>query len=58
MILIFIPYIGWALWWVTWILMIGLLVLWIIGLIAAVNGEEKPIPLFGATAQQMFAGIK
>lgn len=58
MILIFIPYIGWALFWASWLLVIGLIVLWVMGLIAAVNGEEKPIPLFGDTAQRMFAGIK
>ena len=32
-------------------------VLWIIGLIGAVNGEEKPIPFLGERAQTMFAGI-
>jgi len=57
-ILLFIPFIGWALWWVTWLLFIGLFVLWLIGLISAINGEEKPTPLLGKTAQQMLAGIK
>ncbi len=57
-ILLYIPFIGWALWWATWLLFIGLFVLWLIGLIAAINGEEKPIPLLGKTAQQMLAGIK
>ena len=33
------------------------LVLWIMGLIAAINGEEKPMPLIGAKAQEMFKGI-
>jgi uncharacterized membrane protein len=33
------------------------LVLWIIGLIGAVNGEKKPIPLIGERAQTMFPGI-
>ncbi|MEO7307268.1 MAG: hypothetical protein ABIR78_04785 [Ferruginibacter sp.] len=33
------------------------LVLWIMGLIAAINGEEKPMPLIGEKAQQMFKGI-
>jgi uncharacterized membrane protein len=39
---------------VVWILM---LVCWIIGLIAAVNGEEKPIPLVGPFFQQTFTFI-
>ena len=57
-ILVFIPFIGWMFLWISWLLFIGLLVLWILGLIAAINGEEKPIPLFGTWAQKMFAGIK
>jgi uncharacterized membrane protein len=33
------------------------LVLWIMGLISAINGQEKPMPLIGAKAQEMFKGI-
>jgi uncharacterized membrane protein len=33
------------------------LVLWIMGLIAAINGEEKPMPLIGAKAQELFKSI-
>ena len=36
---------------------IGFFVLWIIGLIAAVNGEEKPMPLIGEKAQEILKGI-
>ncbi|MEO6541772.1 MAG: hypothetical protein ABIN74_12290 [Ferruginibacter sp.] len=36
---------------------VGFLVLWIMGLIAAVNGEEKPMPLIGAKAQELFKSI-
>jgi uncharacterized membrane protein len=36
---------------------IGFLVLWILGLIAAVNGEEKPMPLIGEKAQELFKNI-
>ncbi len=39
------------------LLSLGFLVLWIMGLIAAINGEEKPMPLIGAKAQEMFKGI-
>jgi uncharacterized membrane protein len=36
---------------------IGFLVLWIMGLMAAINGEEKPMPLIGEKAQELFKGI-
>ena len=36
---------------------IGFLVLWIMGLIAAINGEEKPMPLIGQKAQELFKNI-
>ena len=41
-----------------WILFVGLLVLWIMGLMAAINGEQKPVPVIGAKAQELLAGIK
>lgn len=36
---------------------LAFLVLWIMGLIAAINGEEKPMPLIGAKAQELFKSI-
>lgn len=33
------------------------LVLWVMGLIAAINGEEKPMPLIGEKAQEIFKSI-
>jgi uncharacterized membrane protein len=36
---------------------ISFVVLWAIGLIGAINGEQKPIPLVGRVAQTVFAGI-
>lgn len=41
----------------SYIVQIGLLILWIIGLIGAINGEKKPIPLIGEKAQTMFPNI-
>ena len=35
---------------------IGLIVLWVMGLIAAVNGQQKPMPVVGAHYQKWFAG--
>jgi uncharacterized membrane protein len=60
-----------ALYIVLWIVMIALpllsllfslvwiviLVLWILGLIAALNGEEKPVPVLGPMYQQWFTFI-
>jgi uncharacterized membrane protein len=40
-----------------WLVGLGLLVFWILGIIAAGNGEEKPLPLFGAMFQKMFTFI-
>lgn len=52
-ILIFIPILGWLA-----MMVIGLcnFIMWIMGLIAAVNGEMKPAPIFGAKFQQWFSG--
>jgi len=33
------------------------LIIWIIGLIGAINGEKKPIPFLGEPAQNMFSNI-
>ena len=53
--LVFIPFIGWAIIFLLWI---GLVVLWVLGLVAAINGQEKPMPVIGAMAQNIFSGIK
>jgi uncharacterized membrane protein len=36
---------------------IGLLVFWILGLISAISGQEKPIPIIGDLCQKWFAGF-
>jgi uncharacterized membrane protein len=56
-LLLFIPFIGWLISLLLLIAGIGLFVLWIIGLIAAINGELKPIPLIGKKAQELFQGL-
>ena len=50
----FIPGVGWLL---SMLLGIGLLVFWIMGLITAVNGEEKPLPVLGELFQKWFVSI-
>ncbi|MGJ8665921.1 MAG: DUF4870 domain-containing protein [Patiriisocius sp.] len=39
------------------ILQIGTLVLWILGIIGAINEEEKPVPIVGEHFQKWFAGL-
>lgn len=48
-VLAFIPIVGWLATLAAWI---GLLVLWVFGLIAAVNGEFKPVPVIGEHLQK------
>jgi uncharacterized membrane protein len=42
---------------IGWVLAIGLFVLWIMGLISAIQGEEKKVPILGEYAQEWFKGI-
>lgn len=41
----------------AWILELGLFVLWILGFISALQGEEKPVPLLGLQFQEWFKKI-
>ncbi|ACB77338.1 DUF4870 domain-containing protein [Opitutus terrae] len=50
-VLAFIPYLGWLLSMALWV---GLLVLWISGLLAAIQGERKPVPVLGLHYQNWF----
>ena len=50
----FIPLLGWG---VNMGVSIGLIILWILGLVSAINGEEKPIPVIGKYFQEWFATI-
>ena len=51
LVLSFIPILG-------WILNIGILVLWVMGLIAATQNSTKPVPLLGNFYQNTFSFIK
>lgn len=44
-------------WMIALALNISILVLWIFGIIHAVNGREKPIPIVGGLFQKWFAGF-
>ena len=56
--LLLIPYLGWLIALLSIPIGIALLILWIMGLIAAINGEEKPIPLVGQKAQELLSSIR
>lgn len=49
-----IPIIGWLVYIVGGIV---LFILWIIGLMAALNGEEKTVPIMGERYQEWFKGL-
>ncbi|MFN8714420.1 MAG: DUF4870 domain-containing protein [Bacteroidota bacterium] len=53
-ILVFIPVIGWILY---PILGITLFVFWIMSLINAINGVEKPVPVIGEKFNEWFKGV-
>lgn len=40
------------------IIAIALFIFWLLGLISAINGEMKPIPLLGEFFQRTFAGLR
>lgn len=52
-IIALVPFIGWIISLAGWL---GFLVLWLIGLIAAANGQQKPMPVLGEHFQKWFAG--
>ena len=53
-----IPILGWIISILLYFVLLGLFVLWIIGLIAAINGEEKEVPVLGKKAQELLKGIQ
>ena len=50
-VIAFIPFVGWIVSLCAWL---GIFVLWVIGLIAAINGQQKPVPLLGEQYQKWF----
>ena len=51
MILGFVPFIGWLAALAAWF---GLLALWASGVLAAINGELRPVPVLGSHFQKWF----
>ena len=48
-----VPILGWIVW---FLVVIGVFVLWLLGLLAALKGDLRPVPIRGAHYQQWFAG--
>lgn len=42
---------------ISWIVWAGVLVLWVLGILSAVQGEMKPVPVVGDKFQEWFKGI-
>ena len=49
-----VPILGWVLWFVV---VIGVFVLWIMGLLSALKGDMRPVPILGEHYQRWFAGV-
>ena len=47
----FVPFIGWLAVLAAWF---GIFALWVMGLVAAINGEQKPVALIGTHFQRWF----
>ena len=48
------------LWWIPvigWLLQVVVLIFWVMGLVYAIQGQKKEIPLIGSYAQQWFKGL-
>jgi uncharacterized membrane protein len=48
-----VPILGWIVW---FLVIAGLFVLWLIGLLSALKGDMRPVPLLGEHYQRWFAG--
>lgn len=42
----------------NWLLYAGVFVLWVLGLLSAIQGEKKPVPLLGEKFQLWFKGTE
>ncbi|MBC6990982.1 MULTISPECIES: DUF4870 domain-containing protein [Hymenobacter] len=56
-VLMFVPLIGWLISLCMLPLYLVLFAFWLLGLLGAINGQEKPIPILGLKAQSLFASL-
>jgi uncharacterized membrane protein len=52
-ILAFVPILGWVAMMCLWV---AFFVFWVMGLIAAATGQQKPVPVLGEHYQKWFSG--
>ena len=57
-ILVFIPVLGWIIALLINIAYVGVFILWILGLVSAINSEKKLMPVVGQFYQNLLKGIK
>ena len=53
----FVPFIGWFFGLVSVAVYIGIFVLWILGLMAAINNEQKEVPILGSVFQKLLKEV-
>lgn len=53
----FIPFMLWLMNLVTPLLYLGIFILWLLGLINAINGETKEVPILGQYLQHLFRDL-
>ncbi len=58
MLFAFAPYLGSLISISFSLVMLGFLLLWLIALLNAINGEQKPLPILGNKAQDLLKGIQ
>ena len=49
-----VPILGWIVW---FLVAIAVFVLWLVGLLAALRGDMRPVPVLGEHYQRWFAGV-
>lgn len=54
MVIGFIPFLGWI---VGWLAIVLAVLLWFIGLMGAINDQEKEVPALGKNFQEWFQGL-
>ncbi|MCO6499292.1 MAG: hypothetical protein J5I47_02825 [Vicingus serpentipes] len=55
---VFIPILGWMINIAITIAIVGLFVFWILGLVTAINGEKKVVPIVGKYYQELLKGLQ
>lgn len=54
----FVPFVGWFFGIASVVVYVGVFVLWILGLMSAINNEQREVPLLGSIYQKILKDIK